>query len=202
MFGKQKNNENLNREQEALNPFVENNQEQVDSNVQDQSIAPSTVNIDEFNSLKADYDKLKTEAETREAQYLRLVADFDNFRKRNIQEREELLKYGAQETVTKILPILDTFEMANKSIKDMDDCEKIKESINILQKQFMDALEKIGLQKIEAEGQKFDPNLHEAVKQTPSEEHEDQTIIDEYRCGFMLNDKVIRPTMVNVAAKE
>ncbi|MEI7475601.1 MAG: nucleotide exchange factor GrpE [bacterium] len=198
MFGKQKNNENKTNEQESLNPFVENKQEQDET--QEQQV--TTFSAEEYNQLKADFDKLKAESGTRESQYIRLVADFDNFRKRYAQEREELLKYGAEDTVTKILPLLDTFEMARKSIKEMDDAEKIKESFGILQKQFTEALEKLGLQKIEAEGQKFDPNLHEAVKQTPSDEHEDQTVIDEYRSGFMLNNKVIRPTMVNVAANE
>lgn len=202
MFGKSKNENDANKEQESLNPFAENKE----TKEQNEEICPeedmTTVSLEKFNLLKQEYDKLKSDCESKETQYIRLAADFDNFRKRNEQERENLLKYGAEDTMSKILPVLDTFEMAKKSIMEMDDPEKIKESFNILHKQFMEALEKLGLKKIEAQGQKFDPNLHEAVKQTPSEDHEDQTVMEEFRCGFTLNDKVIRPTMVNVAVNE
>ncbi len=139
------------------------------------------------------------ELETLKSQYIRLAADFDNYRKRHAQERESLLKYGAEETLKKLLPVLDTFERAKKSVAEIEDIEKIKESFNVVQKQLMEALEKAGLEKIETENQTFNPELHEAVMQTQTEEYGDHTIINELQSGYKLGDRVLRPAMVNVA---
>ena len=145
---------------------------------------------------------IKSELDTINSQYIRLAADFDNYRKRQTQERECLLKYGAEDTLKKLLSVLDTFDMAQKSIANMDDPEKIKENFNVVQKQFLDSLEKIGLQKIEAVGKEFDPNLHEAVMQTPNNDVEDHTVIAELQTGYMLCDRVLRPALVNVAVND
>jgi molecular chaperone GrpE len=145
---------------------------------------------------------IECEFETLNNQYLRLAADFDNYRKRQAQERESLLKYGAEETLKTFLPVIDTFERAQKSISEMDDPEKIKESIDIIKKQFFEALEKAGLQKIETAGKEFDPNIHEAVMQTPTNDHPDHTIVMELQSGYKLGEKVIRPALVNVAVNQ
>jgi molecular chaperone GrpE len=156
----------------------------------------------ENSELQSQFDKLKEEKQTLDSQYVRLAADFDNYRKRQEQERESLLKYGAEETLKKLLPVVDNFERAEKSLKDITDPEKLKESFEAVYKQFMDAFEKIGVQKIETAGQTFDPNFHEAVMQTPSSEYPDQTIINELQSGYKLSDRVLRPTLVNVAVSE
>ncbi len=147
-------------------------------------------------------DKTAKELETMKAQYLRLAADFDNYRKRQAQERESLLKYGAEDTVKKLLPLIDTFDRAKKSVAEMDDPEKIKESFEVIYKQLIDCLEKVGVKKIKTEGQEFDPVFHEAVMQTPSSDHKDNTIINELQSGFQLSDRVVRAALVNVAVSE
>ena len=81
------------------------------------------------------------------------------------------------------------------------DIEKVKESFNLIHKQVFDSLAKLGLEEIKAIGEEFDPNFHEAVMQTPSEEHPEHTVIAELQKGYKVGDKVIRPTMVNVATK-
>ncbi len=134
-------------------------------------------------------------------QYIRLAADFDNFRKRTEQEREALLKYGAESTLKKMLEVLDNFDRGLKAIETVEDCDKVKECYNLAYKNFNDVLTKAGLEKIEAEGKEFDPNFHEAVIQTPSEDIEENTIIAELQKGYKLGDKVLRPTLVNVATK-
>jgi len=149
---------------------------------------------DANSELQEKYDLLNN-------QYIRLAADFDNFRKRTEQEREALLKYGAESTLKKMLEVLDNFERGLKAIETVDDCEKVKECYNLAYKNFNDVLTKAGLEKIEAEGKEFDPNFHEAVMQTPSEDVEENTIIAELQKGYKLGDKVLRPTLVNVAAK-
>ena len=167
------------------NPFRENNIEIQE----DETINQST---DEVEKLKADFENLNN-------QYLRLAADFDNYRKRQAQERENLINFGKIEAFSKLLEVLDNFDRAEQSLKENEDVNCVKEAFNVLHKQILDSLEKMGLSKIDTVGQLFDPNLHEAVMQTPSDEHPDQTIIAEMQKGYKLGDKVLRPALVNVA---
>lgn len=188
-------------ENKSSNPFgkeADNNQENDSCPTPENTCENAEGNSEEEKLEK----KIECEFETLQTQYVRLAADFDNYRKRQAQERESLLKYGAEETLKKLLPVLDTFERAKKSIVNLDDPEKIKESVDVLQKQFIEALEKAGLQKIEVEGKEFDPNLHEAVMQTPTNDHPDHTVINELQSGYKLNDRVLRPALVNVAVNE
>ena len=140
--------------------------------------------------------------ETLNNQYLRLAADFDNYRKRQEQERENLLKYGAENTIKKLIEVLDNFDRGLKAIETVDDCDKVKECYNLAYKNFNDVLAKIGLEAIKAEGEEFDPNLHEAVMRTPTDEKPENTIIAELQKGYKLGDKVLRPTLVNVATEQ
>lgn len=149
---------------------------------------------EEVNPLQEKYDTLNN-------QYIRLAADFDNYRKRQEQEKEALLKYGAESTLKKMIEVLDNFERGLKAIETVEDCEKVKECYNLAYKNFTDVLTKAGLEAIKAEGETFDPNFHEAVMQTPSAEHPEHTIIAELQKGYKLGDKVLRPTLVNVATE-
>ncbi len=151
--------------------------------------------MSELDKLQAEYDKLNN-------QYIRLAADFDNYRKRQAQERESLLKYGAEDTLKKLIEVLDNFDRGEKAIADVEDCEKVKESFTLVHKQLTDALSKVGLEVIECEGKEFDPNFHEAVMQTPTSEHPEHTIIAELQKGYKLGDRVLRPSLVNVATAE
>lgn len=148
--------------------------------------------VEETNPWQEKYETLNN-------QYIRLAADFDNYRKRQEQERENLLKYGAENTVKKLIEVLDNFDRGAKAIETVEDCEKVKECFNLAYKNFNDVLGKIGLEVIPAEGEEFDPNLHEAVMQTPTDEKPENTIIAELQKGYKLGDKVLRPTLVNVA---
>ena len=152
------------------------------------------VTKEEVNPLQEKYDTLNN-------QYIRLAADFDNYRKRQEQEKEALLKYGAESTLKKMIEVLDNFERGLKAIETVEDCEKVKECYNLAYKNFKDVLTKAGLEAIKAEGETFDPNFHEAVMQTPSTEHPEHTIIAELQKGYKLGDKVLRPTLVNVATE-
>ena len=180
-------------EKKDINPFIQESEPET----QPEMVESPQEDICEQaeNDIKAEYETLKN-------QYVRLAADFDNYRKRQVQEREALLKYGAEDTLKKLLPAIDNFERAQKSLIDVDDPQKIKESFDIVQKQFLEVVEKIGLQKIETVGQEFNPEFHEAVMQTPTNEHPDHTVIMELQSGYKLGDRVIRPALVNVAVNE
>ena len=150
---------------------------------------------DKESKLQEEYDKLNQ-------QYIRLAADFDNYRKRQEQERENLIKFGAESVLKKMLEVLDNFERGEKALESVEDCEKVKESFNLVHKQVIETLAKLGLEEINAIGEEFDPNFHEAVMQTPTSEHPEHTIINELQKGYKMGDKVLRPTLVNVATAE
>ena len=147
-------------------------------------------------------DKLKEDYENLNNQYMRLAADFENFRKRQETERENLLRFGLENAMTKLLEVLDNFERAQKSLENTDDIEKYKECFDLLNKQTVETLTKLGLETINAQGQEFDPNFHDAVMQTPTSEYPEHTVIAELQKGYKLGDKVLRPSLVNVATAE
>ncbi|MBQ9245562.1 nucleotide exchange factor GrpE [bacterium] len=147
-------------------------------------------------------EKLKQAYETLNNQYLRLAADFDNYRKRQAQEREALLNYGAEKCMKQVLEVVDNFDRALNMVEKIDNLDKMKETFFVLNKQLNDSLTKLGLEQIKCVGEKFDPNLHEAVMQTPTEEYPEETIINELQKGYKLGEKVLRPAMVSVAVKQ
>lgn len=162
---------------------------------EEQNIEEEITSDTEDNKLQEEYDKLNQ-------QYIRLAADFDNYRKRQEQERESLLKYGAENALKKMTEILDNFERGEKALENVEDCKQVKDSFNLVHKQVLETLQKLGLEEIEAEGKQFDPNFHEAVMQTPTSEHPEHTIINVLQKGYKMGDKVLRPSLVNVATAE
>ena len=192
MFIDNENEVNSEDMEVSNNPFEEKNESDLDSE-----------NPEKNNSNPDDEcEKLRAELADLNNKYIRMAADFDNYRKRQAQERESLLKYGAAETMTKLLAVLDTFERAKESLKGIDDAKSVKESYEVAFKQLLDTLKKAGLETIDALGAEFDPNLHEAIAQTPTNEHPDNTVISQMQTGYKLGDRVLRPALVNVALNE
>ena len=166
--------------------------------------APSTAEEEttpaaEQNS--SEVDDLKKKLEELNQQYIRLAADFDNYRKRQAQERESLLKYGCENALKKMIEVLDNFERGEKALEKVEDCQTVKDSFNLVHKQVIETLEKLGLEPIETEGKEFDPNFHDAVMQTPNNDVPEHTILNELQKGYKLGDKVLRPAPVNVATQ-
>jgi len=144
--------------------------------------------------------ELLNEIETLKSQYIRLAADFDNFRKRQEQEKQELIKYGAYDAAQKLLPVLDSFDRAYMSFKTLDNPEKLKESFDVLFRQLQEGISRLQINKIKTVGEIFDPNYHEAVMQEETTEFADNAIMMELQCGYILGEKVLRPAMVKVAS--
>jgi len=156
--------------------------------------------LSELEILRQSFEEKKKLAESYYDQLLRLTAEFDNYRKRIEKEKEELVKFGKEELVIKLLDILDSFNLALDSTKDeKNEAKSIKEGVELIHKQFKEVLEKEGLRKLEVQGEKFDPNLHYAVEYQESDEHKDNEILKEIRPGYLFHNRVIRPAMVVVA---
>ena len=132
--------------------------------------------------------------------YLRLYSEFENYRKRTNQEKADLIKYGSEDTIKAILPIVDDYERALQAFGENDDNAALKEGVVLIYNKLMSTLQQKGLKAIEAKGEEFDENLHEAVAQFPaSDEEQKGKVIDEVVKGYYLNDKVIRYSKVVVA---
>ena len=147
-------------------------------------------------------DKLAA-AETKVAElqdkYLRQVAEFDNYRKRTIKEKAELILNGAEKTITAILPILDDMERALKNMDKMEDVAAPKEGVDLIFQKFVKILGEQGVKKIETENADFNTDLHEAIAQVPAPSDEMKgKIIDCVKTGYTLNEKVIRHSQVAV----
>ena len=186
-----KDNEN----EEIIEETEDNTSEHAQETEENNSTTEEVDEENEENKLKKEYENLNN-------QYLRLAADFDNYRKRQAQEREALLKYGAEQCMKKVLEVVDNFDRAVTMVEKIDNIDKMKETFFVLNKQLTESLTKLGLEQIKCVGEKFDPNLHEAVMQTPTDEYPEETIINELQKGYKLGDKVLRPAMVSVAVKQ
>jgi len=143
-------------------------------------------------------EKLKAEIEEKKNQYLRLQADFENFRRRTRQEKEELGNVVTQTILKDMLPLLDNFERALAS--DNKDSEGFHKGVEMIYNQFAEALKKNGLEYIETEGKKFDPNFHQAVMRVQNPDLEDETIAAELQKGYIVKGRVVRPSMVQVVS--
>ncbi|MGI6606738.1 MAG: nucleotide exchange factor GrpE [Peptococcia bacterium] len=148
----------------------------------------------------AETEKLKAELKEAQERLLRAHADFDNYRKRINKEKEEWMQYSCMGLIEKLLPVLDNFDLAMSSLaQQSEETRKTFAGISMIIKQLQDALQKEGLQPIEAMGKEFDPVYHEAVMQVPAEEGmAANQIIEELRKGYLFKDKVLRAAMVKV----
>lgn len=187
-------------DENSSNPFKnDETDKEIDINETVEESADESVQSEQEKEQSDDW---QAKYEQLNNQYIRLSADFDNFRKRHEQEKETLIKFGTENALTKLIEVLDNFERGQKSLENVDDAAKVKESFDLIQKQVYETLTKLGLEEIKAVGEEFDPNFHEAVMQTPTSEHKEHTVIAELRKGYKMGDKVLRPTMVNVATAE
>lgn len=161
--------------------------------------------LDVLDKLKKELEQKTKEVEDHLNSLRRLQADFQNYKKRVAREKQNIYKYASEDLIVKLLPILDNFERAMDSTKSKKDKEGEKEfksfiqGVDMILKQFKQVLEEEGVKEIQAVGEKFDPNYHEAVEQVADERYQSDTIISVVRKGYIYKDKVIRPSLVKVA---
>lgn len=189
-----------NNEEELLNEETEQLQTESEQ-AEEEAVSPSEVVIEEADDAA---EKKLAEAEAQIAelknQLLYKAAEFDNYRKRVMQEKAELIKNGGAKVITTILPILDDLDRAQQNMDKLEDVAACKEGVLLIIDKFMKLLKQEGLEKIEAVGKDFDTDYHEAVAMVPGlPESQKNKVIDCVLEGYMLNDKVIRHAKVAVA---
>ncbi len=147
-------------------------------------------------AVPSETDQLKAELADTQDKYKRMLAEYDNFRKRSARERESLYTDASADTVAAMLPVLDNLERALQT-ETAD--EAFKKGVELIAKQFYDCLEKLRVKEIPAQGEQFDPALHNAVMHVDQEGVDDNTVVEVFQKGFEMNGRVIRHAMVKVA---
>lgn len=154
---------------------------------------------DEVAELGKKIESLEKELENSKKEYLFLMAEFDNFRKRTLKEKSEIIKNGAENAMRDLLPVIDDFERALKAIDENGELESLKQGVDLIYSKFMKYLERNGVKPIDSTGKEFDTELHEAVTTFPAaDESQKGKIVDTVQTGYTLNDKVLRHAKVVV----
>ncbi|WP_173916093.1 nucleotide exchange factor GrpE [Halobacillus sp. Marseille-Q1614] len=179
-------------EQEVIDPKEneELNEKETES-ANEQTVEAEGEEQTELNQLQEEKDELQN-------RLLRLQADYDNFRRRTQKEKEADRKYRSQSLVEELIPVLDNFERALQVEIEGDAAQNLASGMKMVYSQFQAALEKEGVEEIPAEGEEFDPHLHQAVMQVEDDNFESNVVVEQLQKGYRLKDRVIRPAMVKV----
>ena len=168
-------------------------EEEVSTEISEEEAAETTEAVQEEAALDA--EKLAAELADLNQRFLRVAADFDNYKRRTVQEKEDLVKYSNAKIMGELLPVLDAFQLALKNPGESQEAQNVIKGVEMLYRQIMQVLEQAGMSKIEA----FDPKLHEAIMQVDDDSVPEDTVVEELRAGYVLNERVIRPSMVKVS---
>lgn len=176
-------------------------EETVTENAEQQVAAEAAEEQQEVaDPVMQELEAAKATIEEQKDKYLRLSAEFDNYRKRTLKEKAELIKNGGEKAISAILPILDDLERALQNMQKADDVKAMYEGIDLIYQKFLKGLSQEGLQKMEPVGEAFDTDYHEAVALVPApSEDQKGKVLDCVQTGYKLNDKVIRHAKVVVA---
>lgn len=156
---------------------------------------------DGAEELKKLLGEKEEEIKALQEKMLYLQADFENFKKLKAKEKIETLKYGNEALIKEFLPVADNLEMAINHASTTDDYKSILEGVNLTLNEFIKVLEKAGVTRIDAIGKQFDPNIHEAFYQEERDDMEPDTVISEFQKGYLLNERLIRPSRVILSKK-
>ncbi|PKL79559.1 MAG: nucleotide exchange factor GrpE [Candidatus Melainabacteria bacterium HGW-Melainabacteria-1] len=156
---------------------------------------PEPVSDNDSPDLRSELELLRV----RNEQLMRIAADFENYKRRQEREREELSKFAGQQLITGLLPVLDNFERALQTEPNPEDVSNFTEGIRMIHRQFLDVLTKTGVSPIEAMGQPFNPEFHEAIMSEANDEVPDETVIGEFQRGYVMHGRLLRPAVVKVS---
>lgn len=194
-----KENNPLINEEETKECQNTNNCENQGADKESADVSNETEELCETDKLTKEIDSLKQKIEEQNNQYLRLMAEYDNFRKRTLKEKSDLLKYGGETVLTRILTIIDDFERGLQAIETATDINAVKEGMILIYSKFMDYLKQNNVTVIETDNIDFNTEFHEAITTIPAPSEELKgKILDCVQKGYMINDKVIRFSKVVV----
>jgi molecular chaperone GrpE len=174
-------------------------EEQVDAIENNETPSPEGEHLSEASGEDKVVAELQRQADDNHSRYLRAQADFDNFRRRTLKEKEELTQYASLKVIGQLLPVLDNFQRAMQTGSEGAESDSFAKGVDMIYRQLNQVLEAEGLKQMEVIGQPFDPDLHQAIMQVESEEHAEGTVVEVIQPGYKLKDKVIRPAMVKVS---
>ena len=181
-----------------VNQEEKSNDSSVDVSDNNENVSDDLKNTISNNDARL--EQLEKEHETLKSQYVRIAADFENFRKRQSRDHDDLKVQLISKALSAILPIVDNFERARQQLKpENEEAQTLHRSYQGLYKQLVDVLKQQGVSPMRVVGQSFDPNLHEAVLREPSDEHKEDIIIEELQRGYNLEGKVLRHALVKVS---
>ncbi len=147
----------------------------------------------------SEVEKLRAERDNLLDRLARLQAEFDNYRKRSARENENFREYAVGEAARGLLPVIDSFGLALKNAEAKP--EDLRKGVELIYKQLQDALQRMNVQRVPAQGEPFDPRVHEAIEMVPSDEVPDDHVLEELQPGYRIKDRLLRPAMVRVAKK-
>jgi len=145
-------------------------------------------------------DRLKQELNEAQDRFIRSKADLENYRKRVQREMTETREYAKLNTVEQFLPVFDHFQMAMMHVGENSDVKTLKQGMDMILNEFSRTFEALGVKQVDAEGQKFDPNVHEAMAQEPSDEIPEGHVKRQWKCGYRLGERLLRPATVVVSS--
>ena len=170
----------------------------MESNEEREELLPESPSSE---NAEVEIQKLIEERDSLQDRLLRRQAEFENYRKRADRERNEYVQSASAELVRELLNVLDSFDLAIRNASSEGSAgEDMLRGLDLVYKQFLDTLGRFGLKAIEAKGQTFDPNFHQAISTVPSDDVPENTVVEEFRRGYTLNGKLLRAAMVSVSA--
>ena len=195
--------ENVSKEAEAANEQEENAEAKTEESAEKEQVAEEEKEeggkLKNFKKKDKKLEALENQKKELEDKVMRQMAEFENYRKRTEKEKATMFEMGAKSVIEKMLPVVDNFERGLASVPQENQTDPIYEGMNLIYKQLMGELDKLGVKPIEALGQEFNPDLHNAVMQVESEEFEEGIVAQELQKGYMYRDSVVRHSMVAVA---
>jgi molecular chaperone GrpE len=187
------------QEEQREQKFEENPVEETAGTEQDDKSAEETTSGENTSEAPSETEVLQKENQELRDKYLRLYAEFDNYKKRTIKEKVDLMKTASADIIKNLLPVLDDFDRAKKIADDENSTEEFSEGVTLVYNKLYNILKSKGLQPMESDGEAFDPDFHEAITEIPAPSDEMKgKIIDTIEKGYMLNDAIIRHAKVVV----
>lgn len=181
-----------------MSEFKETTQEQEqEATMEQQETVEETI---EEEVSEATENSTNAEAAELQAKLLRVQADYDNFRRRTLKEKEELAKYASSKLIEQLLPTVDNFDRALEAAANSKDYDSLAKGVDMIFRSLMQVLENEGLQVMQPIGESFNPEYHQAVMTVETDEYEEGIVVEQLQKGYILKDKVVRPAMVKVSS--